>query len=145
MKKILIILVALIGCGISANAQISQEERDKLNDSQKKIYDTQQKEINEKQKEAKEWKEVEKATNKADFDNRDIFDKPDKNYQFGNRARQLESDASKQQELLDNAARKGIENNEKKEVEKKETEKKEIEKKEVEKRDVEKKETEKED
>jgi len=114
MKKIFLILVTIIGFGFVANAQITKEEYNKLTDSQKEIYDSQQKAIDAKRQEAKEWREAEKIANKADFENRDAFDKPDRNDHLGNKARELEAEAKKEQELLDNSARKAIENNEKK-------------------------------
>jgi hypothetical protein len=117
-KKIFVMLVALIGFAFCANAQITKEERDKLNDNQKKIYDTQQKEIDDNHKKAEDLRYLEKEANKADFENREVWEKPDKNYHLGNKARELDTEADKNQKLLDNAARKAIENNEKKKNEK---------------------------
>ena len=119
MKKIFVILVAVIGFGFCANAQISDEDRDKLTDKQKEIYDTQQKEIDDKRKEADDLRYLEKEANKADFENREVWEKPDKHHHLGNKAREIDTEADKNQKLLDNAAKKAIENNEKKEATKK--------------------------
>lgn len=114
MKKILVILVAFISFGFSANAQITKEERDKLTDKQKKIYDTQSKEI----KETKEWN-VFKAEDKVKMGKEMKQD----NAKFAGAYYQIkgasdkekaEKKAKEDQGRLDKAARQAIKNNEEK-------------------------------